>query len=98
MTRLLGVIIITLSLGEPGEECLGRLANLLAGREVDVFLAGASAPFGDDFFAENVVVVEKHQDLGGQVVDVWVRFATKSDESFNASKEGFFVFLRGDHL
>jgi hypothetical protein len=97
MTRLLGVLV-ALSLFEPFKERLGRLAHLLTGRDIDVFLAGARAPFGDNVFAENVVVVEKHQDLGCRVVDIRVLLAAKSDESFDASKKGLFVFLRGDHL
>ena len=91
-------VIIALSLGEPGEECLCGLANLLAGWEIDVFLARTGTPFGDDFFAEDVFVIEDHEDFGSQVVDVWVLLAAKSDESFNASEEGLLVFLAGDHL
>ena len=56
MPQLVGVLI-TLSFSEPSEERLSRLADFLASWEVDVFLAGASAPFGNDFFAEDVVVI-----------------------------------------
>ena len=95
--RLFGVVI-TLSLVEPYKECLGRLANLLASRDVDVFLAGSGAPFLDHVFAENVFVIEEHEDVGGQLVHVWIVLAVNSDESFDASEEGFLVFLGGDHL
>lgn len=50
--RLLRVLIIALCLREPGKESFGRLADLLAGGEIDVLLACLSAPLSDDFFAD----------------------------------------------
>ena len=94
---LLG-IFIALSLREPGQESLSRLTDLLAGRKVDVFLTGFGTPFGDDFFAEDVLIVENHEDLGGLRVNVGVFFSTEADESLDAAKKGFLVFLASDHL
>src|SRR3982074_1125094 len=88
--------VIALSLSEPGEERLGRLPHLLAGWEVDLLLASLAAPLSKNRFAQDILVVEKHEDLGCQVVDIWVIFASEPNESFYTSKKCLFMFLGSD--
>jgi hypothetical protein len=95
--RLLRVFV-TLSLGEPCEECLGGLADLLAGREIDVLLAGLRAPFGNDILGEDVLIVQDQEDLGSLVVECSVLLTPKSNESLDASKESLLMLLRCYHL
>jgi hypothetical protein len=90
--------VAALGLSKPGEERLGRLPHLFAGWKIDVLLAGLGAPFGKNLFAENILIIEYHENLGGLVVDVRVVFASEPNEAFHPSKKGFFVFLRSDHL
>ena len=94
---LLGVFV-TLSLGEPCEKCLGGLADLLAGREINVLLAGLRAPFGNDVLGEDVLIVQDQEDLGSLVVECSVLLTPKANESLDASQESLLMLLRCDHL
>lgn len=89
------VILVTLSVLKPFQELLGRLADLLAGGEIDVFLAGLGSPILDDLFGDEVFLIEGQQnrwDLGNEV---GMFFA---DEAFRATQECFFVAIGSNHL
>ena len=92
---LLGFLLVALSSIEPFQKRLGGLADLFAGGEVDVFLAGLGAPSLEHVFGNKVLLVEGEQYLGdlGDKLGVFV-----ADETFGATEEGFFVTLGGDHL
>lgn len=92
------LVVIALGLFEPLEENFSRLADLLAGLDIDVFLAGFGAPFLEHFFGEEIVVITGEKDLGGFVVELGVVLATEANEAFDASKEGLLVFLRDTNL
>lgn len=97
--NLVGVLVlVTFGLGKPGQECLGRLADLLTGRQVDVLLAGLGAPFGDDIFRKNVLIVQNQKDLGSLIVEGGVLLATETNETFNTAEESLLVFLGSDQL
>ena len=96
--RLFRIPVITLSLGEPSEKRLGGLADLLAGREVDVLLAGFRAPLGDDIFREDILIVENKKDFGRLIVESSVLLASETNESFDSSKKSLLMLLRRDHL
>jgi len=96
--RLFGVLVIALGLGEPGEEGLGRLAHLLAGWEIDVFLAGFGAPFSEHLFTDDILIVENHEDLRRQIIDLWVLFASDPNEAFHSSEKSLLMFLGANHL
>ena len=91
-------LVIALGLFEPLEENLSRLADLLAGLDIDVFLAGLGAPFLENFFGEEIIVVAGEEDLGGLVEEIGVLLAAESNEAFDASKEGLLVLLGGTNL
>jgi hypothetical protein len=97
-SKVLLRIFVTLSLGEPSEECLGGFADLLAGCEVNVLLASLGAPFGDDVLGEDILVVQNKEDLGSLVVECSILLTSKTNETFDASKKSFLMLLRCDHL
>jgi len=97
--NLFRVFVITLSFGEPGEESLSRLANLLADRKLDILLASLRTPFGDDLFWEKFFIVQDQEDLRSLVVETGVLLAPETDEAFYTSKEGLLMLLRiANHL
>jgi len=95
---LLLLLVIALGLCEPRKERFGGLADLLAGLDVDVFLAGLGAPFGQNFFGEEIFVVEGDEDFGGLVEEIGIFLAAEPDEALDASKEGLLVLLRCTNL
>jgi len=95
---LLRVFILTLSLGEPSEEGFRRLANLLAGCEIDVLFTSLGAPFSDDVFWEYVRIVEGQKDLRSLVIKSSILLPSKTNEPLNASKKSLFMLLRRDQL
>jgi hypothetical protein len=95
-TDLFGVV--ALGLGKPGKEGFGGFAHLLAGWEVNILLTGFRAPFGENLLAQNILVIENHEDLGCLVVDVWVFLASEPNESFHSSKKSLFMSFGRDHL
>ena len=92
---LLRFLLIALSVIEPFQERLGGLADLFAGGEVDVFLAGLGAPILEHVFGNKVLLVEGEQYLGDLRDKLGMFIA---NETLGATQEGFFVTLRGDHL
>ena len=95
-TDLFGVVALGFS--KPSKEGFGGFAHLLAGWEVDVLLTGFCAPFGENLLAQNILVIENHEDLGCLVVDIWGFLASEPNESFHSSKKSFFMSLSRDHL
>lgn len=95
--RLLLVITLVLTFGclKPVEERLGRLANLLAGRQVDVLLAGLGSPCLEDLLRHDVVLVIGQEDRG----DLRHQFrVVLANEAFGTAEEGLLVAFRGDHF
>jgi hypothetical protein len=92
------LIVIALGLRKPREERLSRFADLLAGRDVDVFFAGFGAPLEDYVFGEEIFVVENEEDLGGLIEELGVFLAAEADETLDASEEGLLMLLGGTNL
>ena len=92
---LFGFLLIALSIVEPFQERLSRLADLLAGGEVDVFLTGLGTPILENVLGDKVMLVEGEQYFGDLRNKLGVFVA---DETLSATEEGFFMTLGCDHL
>jgi len=97
---LLVIIFLIIALGffEPLEENFSGLADLFADLDIDVFPAGFGAPFLENFFGEEIIVVTGEKNLGGLVVEFGVVLAAEANEAFDTSKEGLLVLLRDTNL
>jgi hypothetical protein len=91
---LLLIVLVTLSGLEPLDELLGALANLLAGRQVDVLLAGLGAPSLEGLLGNKVVLVVLKQD--GRDLRDEVRLL-HTDETLETTEESLLVLLGRDH-
>ena len=91
--------VLLLSLGEPGEERVGRLVDLARDLGVDVLLGSLlAAPLGEGLLRDQVVLVVQLEDLDDLVVDVRMLFGDLGDESLRATQDRLLVALRGDDL
>jgi len=88
-------LFITLGVLEPLQEGLSSLVNLLAGRDVDVLLAGLGAPCLEGFLRDKVVLEVAEEDSGDLAQQSGTILANKT---LCTAKEGLLVALRSDHL
>jgi hypothetical protein len=93
--RRVVLVLVTLGSFEPLDELFGRFADLFAGRDVDVFLAGFGAPFLERVFRDQVVLVILEKDGGDLRSQDGPVFA---DETLGAAEESSFVTFAGDYL
>lgn len=88
-------LILALGILEPLQEGLGGLADLLAGRDVHVFLAGLCAPCLEGFLRHEVVLVVAKED-GRDLCDQGR--VVLPDKPLGTAQEGLLVALGSDHL
>ena len=92
--RLLLIVLVALSSLEPLDELLSALADLLAGGQVDVLLAGLGAPGLESLLGNKVVLVVLKQD--GRDLRDEVRLL-HTDEALETTEESLLVLLGRDH-
>jgi len=95
--RLLIVVIrvlLTLSSLEPFEELLGVLADLLAGCDINVLLAGLVTPSLENLLGDKVVLVVLDEDTRDLVGHVWV---LETNETLSTTEQGLFMTFRSNH-
>src|SRR5690606_18846832 len=80
------IVIITLSLCEPGQEWLSGLPNLLAGGKINVLLGSTGAPLLKGLFVDEVFLIQVHEDSWDLLDEIRV---IQADKTFDASKECF---------
>lgn len=90
--------LLLISLLEPLEEGGRSLADLLGGGQVRVLLASPGSPLGDDFLADEVVVVVQLEGLDDLRVHVGVLLGQLADETLGSTKKGLLVALSSDDL
>lgn len=91
-------ILLLRGLGQPSQERLGSLANLLGGGEIDVLLASLGTPLRDDLLAEQVVRIVQLKDLNDLVIGLRVLLGKVADEAFGTAQKSPLVTLGCDEL
>jgi hypothetical protein len=89
------ILRLTLSILKPFNKFLSRLANLFAGGEVDVLLAGLGTPGFGNFLRDQIMLVTLKKNRRNLRDEVGFVLA---NESFDAAKESFLMALGSDHL
>ena len=87
--------LVLICLFKPLEEGLTRLPDLLARFFIDILLADMGSPLGNHFLVQNIILIERHEDLWNSRNQLGV---SQSHQSLDTSQKSFLVLLAGDHL
>jgi len=87
--------LILICFFKPLKEGLTRLPDLLARFLIDILLANVGSPLGNHFLIQNIILIERHEDLRDSRDQLGV---SQSHQSLDTSQQSFLVPLAGDHL